>query len=243
MVLLCMIAAGCFVKYKEYCRVINEYNSTAREYNSVLEKFKQKSNKTEVANIEGMDVNASEVEELNTDWRSIVDYVQKQATTKIIDEGREYMITESTNLKDAMLIMDQITCPSENWVVDRLKKVNQITDMQAVDKNNNPDGLLGKKGGYKACVYFAIDTFDSSDIPGKDIVAKGVDVGGSVEVYETLEDAKARCDYLAQFEDTILYSGSYALVGTMVIRTTYILSSDKQNELTNEIVKAFTAME
>ena len=122
-----------------------------------------------------------------------------------------------------------------------LANVEGITGFQQVTEVLNPDGLLGKEGGYSACVYFTHNAINQSEVPGNNIVAKGTDAGGAVEIYPTLADAQARVEYLAGFDDTILYSGSYAIVGTMVIRTSYKFSDEYQLFLTNAITMALTS--
>lgn len=72
------------------------------------------------------------------------------------------------------------------------------------------------------------------------LVAKGTDAGGAVEVFSSVEDAEARCEYLAGFDNTLLCSGSYAIIGTMVIRTSYRLDGESQPDLTIEITQEFT---
>ena len=52
-----------------------------------------------------------------------------------------------------------------------------------------------------------------------------------------------RVSYLAGFDNTILYSGSYAIVGTMVIRTSYLLTDEEQYNLTDAITRAVTKIE
>lgn len=81
---------------------------------------------------------------------------------------------------------------------------------------------------------------DQEKIPGNSIVDKGTDCGGSIEIYESRKNAEERCSYLSEFENTILYSGSYAIVGTMVIRTSYLLNGNEQLKLTDEITKKLT---
>ena len=58
----------------------------------------------------------------------------------------------------------------------------------------------------------------------------------------TVEDAEARCEYLSGFDGTVLYSGSYAIVGTMVIRTSYKLTNEQQLALTDKITSAVTML-
>ena len=58
-----------------------------------------------------------------------------------------------------------------------------------------------------------------------------------------MQDAEARCEYLSGFDNTILYTGSYAIVGTMVIRISYAYTDEAQYEMTDRIAKAFTQLE
>ena len=44
-------------------------------------------------------------------------------------------------------------------------------------------------------------------------------------------------------DNTILYTGSYAIVGTMVIRISYIYTTEEQYEMTNRITKELTKLE
>ena len=111
--------------------------------------------------------------------------------------------------------------------MERLNTVESITGTQAVTETLNPDGLLGKEGGCSSCIYFAIAAARPNEVHGNSIAEKGTDAGGAVEVYPSLVDAEARVEYLAGFDGTVLYSGSYAIVGTMVIRTSYKLSNEQ----------------
>jgi hypothetical protein len=141
-------------------------------------------------------------------------------------------------MEDDLEVVAQITNPTADWVVQRLTDVEQITEMAVASEDNDPGHLLGKDGGYTSCVYFNISDIELMD--GETVLEKGTDAGGAIEVYATVRDAEARCDYLAGFDGTLMYSGSYAIVGTMVIRTSYILDGTDQLELTNEITQSFT---
>ena len=59
----------------------------------------------------------------------------------------------------------------------------------------------------------------------------------------TLDDAQARVDYLAGFDGTILYSGSYAIVGTTVVRTSHKFTDEQQLLLTHDITKVMTIVD
>lgn len=147
----------------------------------------------------------------------------------------------SDYLTENIRILEQITAPSKAWVAERLQNVDDILEIQAVTPDNDPNGLLNKEdGGYTACIYF---TSTGINVDGDSPVSKGTDGGGAIEVYGTLEDAEARCEYLHGFDNTILYTGSYAIVGTMVIRISYIYTTEEQYEMTNRITKELTKLE
>ena len=100
--------------------------------------------------------------------------------------------------------------------------------------------MLNQKDGYVSCIYFSYNKVDDSSVPGETVVDKGTDCGGAIEIYRTLEEAENRVEYLKGFDDTVLYSGSYAIVGTMVIRTSYLLNDEEQYDLTDAIMHVLT---
>lgn len=138
------------------------------------------------------------------------------------------------------LMVKQINNPSIDWVRERLKSVDGISDTISVTKMYDPNELLGKEGGYTGCLYFALGSIDQSSIPGNSLIDKGTDAGGAIEIFANKEDALKRCDYLSQFDGTVLYSGSYAIIGTMVVRTSYKLDTSEQIKVTDAITKKFT---
>ena len=77
----------------------------------------------------------------------------------------------------------------------------------------------------------------TNPVPGADLVAKGTDAGGCVEVYKTAEDAKKRNDYLSAFDGlpTVINPGSHYVYGTVVIRVAASLTASQQNALTQKI--------
>ena len=160
----------------------------------------------------------------------------------IINDGKNYLDGRVEEITDNIRILEQLKSPSEDWIVHRLSSIMSVKEVECVTEAKDPNGYLNKDGGYYSCVYFTTTLFDPSGVPGKDVIEKGTDAGGAIEVYHTLEDAEARCKYLSEFDDTLLYSGSYVLVGTMVIRTSYLLDNSEQTKLTDEIIKEFTKL-
>ena len=144
------------------------------------------------------------------------------------DKNQKY----STSVKQ----LKQITNPSNTFVESRLKEIDTISDVQSATEDNDPNQGLNKQGSYTAAVYFA-DNEVTNPVTGADLVAKGTDAGGCVEVYKTVEDAKKRNDYLSAFDGlpTVINPGSHYVYGTVVIRVAASLTASQQNALTQKI--------
>lgn len=133
--------------------------------------------------------------------------------------------------------------PTESFVIERLGRVEDIIDISAVTEDNDPNGHLGKSGGYTAQIYFSSSNIDQSTVYGTTLIEKGTDAGGSVEVYSTVEDAITRETYLAAFDGGILASGSHKVIGTCLVRTSDKLTASQQQEFEASIVEALTVLE
>ena len=220
-----------------------EYNAAAEQYNLRVTEYNAAVSLCCIDNIYGLpaslDVIALESESFDDNVAIIRGENNKE---KILADAA--LIKELTVQVETLIkVVKQVTAPSGDWVMERLSRIEGITGCDQVTEAQNPDSILGKDGGYVACVYFTHSTIDHATIPGDSIVAKGTDAGGAVEVYATLEDAQARVDYLAGFDGTILYSGSYAIVGTTVVRTSYKFTDEQQLLLTHDITKAMTIVD
>ena len=158
----------------------------------------------------------------------------------------EALRVAQANLRQSIDQLKQVTDPSEQFVLERLSGLPNITGAEAVTEQNDPNGNLHKDGGYTAAIYFSSDLVDSSQLyaqPGyTGIPAVGTDAGGCVEVYATAEDAEERNDYLASFDGTILNAGSHAVVGTCVIRTSYLLTASEQDAIEKSIIDSLTRL-
>ena len=132
--------------------------------------------------------------------------------------------------------------PSEGYVIECLGMVKQIVDISAVTEDNDPNGNLNKAGGYTAQIYFSSNLVNQEDVQGNTIIDKGTDCGGSIEVYSTPEDAQKREEYLSAFDGGILASGSHAVVGTVLVRTSDKLKASEQKEMEANIISALTTI-
>ena len=205
--------------------LVNEYNDIAAKYNEAVDLVV-----TEY--IEGIPTSIVP--------KDIKDY---DTSEDISIDQIESLINEFERLSADYTIINQIYAPEESWVISRLHTLDSISNAAGVTQANDPNGLLGVEGGYKSCIYFSLRAFVMMDMDHASIIEMGTDAGGAIEVFPTKEAAINRCAYLSQFDDTILYSGSYTVVGTMVIRTSYNLSDENQVKLTNDLVTLFTTIE
>ena len=164
------------------------------------------------------------------------------AETKKLSEPLDYssvinaISEKQTAYQNSVLQMKQITNPNEDFVIQRLKGIPNISGYQAVTEDHDPNGNLNKQGGYTSTVYFSTPLIDQSSVYGNDIVDKGTECGGAIEVYASEKDAEKRDSYLASFDGAgMLNSGSHKVLGTIVIRTSTKLTATQQNEFTNNI--------
>lgn len=149
--------------------------------------------------------------------------------------------------EDSVQSMLQITAPSDAFVLERLRKIETVTAIEAVTENHDPNGMLNKQGGYIGCVYFTDTRVNREHLyiePGKDnVIDVGCNGGGAVEIYNTAAEAEARNVYLGSFDGSAFRSGSHYVVGTMVIRTSNELTGSQQLDLTDQITQALTQVQ
>ncbi len=217
------------------------YNAAVSEYNEQVELYNHFVELTCIDNISGLPVVLESLATENEGFWANLLVVMGSNNKNIITTDTKTIQGMKEEVKSAVSLLKQITAPTGDFVMERLSTIENITGTQAVTQELDPDGLLGKEGGFSACVYFTVSYINPDEVVGDSIVAKGTDAGGAVEVYPTVQDAEARCEYLAGFNGTVLYSGSYAIVGTTVIRTSYKLTNEQQMELTNAITLALTS--
>ena len=224
-------------------RATRDYNAAVREYNAQVEIYLNLINEVAVENIDGI---SGQVDVLPLADENMVPVIRSLLGGNTADKTRSDIesVQEMTSVMEQTIqIVQQIKNPDAAWVISRLGAVDEINAIQVVTTDNDPNGLHGIEGGYAACIYFTCDAVGPETVPGDDPVAKGTDGGGALEIYSTLSDAEARCEYLSEFDHTILYTGSYGLIGTMVVRTSYRFTGEEQYQLTNKIVQQFTKIE
>jgi hypothetical protein len=216
---------------KEYNRVVKEYNELAESYNDIAKK-------SYVENIDGFLANISTLPTQSIDSREVFNSLFNGNSVKIIEEDIKTLNNMKSELVNKIGIASNLINPNEEWLINKLSNCSDISNIQAVTSEKDPNGLLGKEGGYTSAIYFTVNQINSDK--NQDSIQLGTDGGGCVEVYENINNAQARCDYLSAFNNSILPTGSYAMIGTMVVRTSYQLDEISQYNLTDEIFESLT---
>lgn len=124
--------------------------------------------------------------------------------------------------------------PSIEYVVTALNQVNTIT---GIELDSEPyEGIM-------ATVYFTSNLVDQSEFGKNELVhEKGTSAGGSIDIFETADEAIDRDEYLHGFDDSfLLNAGGHAVAGALVIRTSKNLDEENQKSLTESIVGALTS--
>lgn len=156
--------------------------------------------------------------------------------------------TAYTNLENSKKQYKQVVNPSEEFVMQRILTVDDVADARAVTEDQDPNGNLHKAGGYTSTIYFESKTVNQSDVYVSGeyadvLIDKGTDAGGAIEVYENVEDAEKRRDYLATYDGTIYANGTHTVIGTVLVRTSNELTATQQKELEQKVIDALTRLE
>ena len=126
--------------------------------------------------------------------------------------------------------------------VDCLSQVPGVIAVAAATEETDTNNLIGKAGSYYARIVFSHELVGKSTAQGASLVSGGTDCGGSIEVFNTVEDAEKRNTYLGAFDGTIFDSGSHTVIGTVLIRTSSKLKASQQQELEAAIIESLTRL-
>ena len=232
---------------------IEMLNADVTEKVGQIETYKadiaDKSKQIEALNADVAD-KAGQIETLNADVTDKAGQIEAlNADNKKKDDQIELlkeMVSENIN-QPASQETDNplVNAPTNEFVIERLSTVPDIAKIAAATEDNDPNGKLGKQGGYIAQIYFSSPLVNPTyafnfDL---DVVSIGTQCGGSLEVYATVAEAEARNRYLAALDGGMFASGSHTVVGTIIVRTSSKLTSSEQKKLEDEIIFALTATE
>jgi hypothetical protein len=126
--------------------------------------------------------------------------------------------------------------PDIELVEEAIKSIENIVSIEIVTEDNDPNGQLGKQGGYTGALFFRYSLV--TGVTEESAIEAGTDGGGAIEVYASVDDAQKRNEYLSVFDGTVFSSGSHTVLGTLVIRTSNELTASQQQTLESAIINA-----
>lgn len=158
-------------------------------------------------------------------WKAIFIGLLIVVLVSIADRKVDDAVTKiSLNIKD----VDESVFinPSEEYIVHGISGIEGITDIRTdVDRNK----MINKKNGCSSVVYFFYDKLNEKEV-GE------TSSGGCIEVFFDVESAR---DRMSQLRMSKSVAGSSYRIGSVVVRTSNLLSTYEQNKLQNRILKAF----
>ena len=166
----------------------------------------------------------------------------KIANTEIPDYSDSIAVLNKAydNLEFTYKQCRQVTDPSEDFVIERLRRVPGVLEIEAATEENDPNTQLHKDGGYTSAVFFSHESVNDpyTLAQGPSPVSEGTDGGGQVEVYATAANANKRNEYLEALDGTIINSGKHRVLGTTVVRISDKLNATSQQNLMDQVVRA-----
>lgn len=224
-------------------RATKKYNKAVSQYNDTLDKYNESTSKSSVENLKDCAAPADKLDMVSERREDIKNSIESGNSVTSIKKDTKTINNWIDNLNNAILVSEQLYKPECEWVQKKIESVEQVNDSGIVVTQEDIVKYMGQDSGCIGIVYFGLDIIDANTVNGDNIISKGTDAGGSVEIFDSLEAARNRCEYLGQFDNTYLYSGSYALVGTMVIRISYKLDSEKQLEITSKLCEQMSRID
>ncbi len=165
---------------------------------------------------------------------------------KAYQKAADDITAASKAYEDSIKQLKQVTNPAESFIVERVKTVDSITDVEAATEQTDPNTTMNKPGSYTS--YIAMKSSLVNDeyglYTGKTPVQAGTSGGAVVEAYPTAEDAEKRNTYLSSFDGMgALSSGGHKVIGTLVVRTSDQLTATQQKELEQNIINALIRLD
>lgn len=265
-VLICLILVGCVSEEKKAAK--EAFNAEVERIESEEIKLDEEIKSTQDYIAKGLTpLDETKITELEEAIRSakeskkdVPEMPEEESEIRAVTENKlkkiEYTTVLSsiqekkTNLENSVKQFKQLTNPTSDFILERLKNVTLITGMSAITEETDPYGDLNKAKSYTGMVFFTSSLVNQDEVyvdetmsKGDIYIDKGTAAGGAIEIYTTVEDAKKRDDYLGSFDGTVLSSGKHTVVGTVIVRTSHLLPASKQDELERSIVEVLIRLE
>lgn len=216
--ILCILMVFCFTGCSSEAK--KSMDTAVQSANALLDK-NQKAYDMSTKSTLKKDVKDSEKANSDADY--------KKSTKKIKSDIKAY--------KNSIKQLKQVTKPSQDFLLERAKTVDTITDVEAATEETDINNMMNKAGGYYAYIAMKSSLVTDSYYADQSPVEAGTDGGAVIEAFKTVKAAKARNEYLAAFDTAGMFnSGSHKVIGTLVIRTSSSLTASQQKQLEQAII-------
>jgi len=145
-------------------------------------------------------------------------------------------LDDSVNIQIEETGIELVMNPSVDYIVAGLNQIKSVIGIELDHDGGQGENVI-------ATIYFTSDMVDQNEFLSDETTAeKGTAGGGSIDIFENIEDAIARDEYLGKLDGKwVLDSGSHTVLGTIVIRTSTKLSDENQELLTKQIAEVLTS--
>lgn len=219
-------------KNKEVDDLVSKANDLVNSTDKALDEELRPALETAISALKAKRFDIPSLPDSEAEIKDMTSKIQKTDYSSELSDLDEAFKALELSIKQYALVDN----PSEAYVISCLQRVAGITGISAATEENDPNGQLGKAGGYTVAVYFSHQKVDQSSVYGDTLIDKGTDAGGQIEVYSKPEDAEKRNNYLATFDGSAFSSGSHCVIGTVVVRTSDELTATQQRELEESVI-------
>ena len=150
---------------------------------------------------------------------------------------KETGISPELTINESLLIdTDKYKNMNEKDIISILEAIPDVNEVAAVNSSNDINGGLKKKDGYYAAIFFSLSELHPQELGYEAVIEGGTKLGGCIELFRNDTDAEKRMDNLREGEN--LGAGGHGRLGSVVIRTSYVLTPTRQQEMADTIVEA-----
>lgn len=155
---------------------------------------------------------------------------------KTINGSRSSSQTEEVAVAEEAAEPGFDVAEEEAKVIAALQKMDYVINIAAVYPDHDPNGGLAKSDSYVSAVYFSSEWNTFQDLEGDELITRGIDAGGCIEMFRNEKDAWARHDHI---DDLRIFGQGYRKYKNLLIRTPATVRGDARTQLEEDFIKAY----
>lgn len=178
-------------------------------------------------------------ENTRTNLKKVIKDSEKAVDDQSYKKSTDNLRSAIKAYRDSIKQQKQVTHPSQKFILERVKNIDSIVQIEAATEETDQNNMMNKPHGYYAYIALSSSMIPTELRAYSTPVENGNDGGAAIEVYKTVKLAKAREAYLASLDSPgALSPGTHKVVGTMVVRTSSRLKASQQQALEKNIINA-----